>query len=221
MTRSAPSADTTPSAPSRRHLMKGIAWAAPAAAVAVAAPAMAASSPAACPTINAPADWTLTKPTYGVFKNGDAQAPVTMVRTGVYGNEFFQADESLDPDDYAQLTYATTMPVVAGTSYAFTFFAGANYGNYDSTTSVPAEIGLIVDGATIWTGNTREKAGAATLPNTAAATDDLSYGKYIVNYTATATGTVPVTLLFTAGGGSTATIATDDVYITVPYVDCP
>lgn len=177
----------------RRTVVLSAAWAVPVVSFATAAPALAASGPAPLiPPLSA-STWTLT--TSGAVKK-DGVAFGTNA-TGSYVN--VTTDPALSSTYTA--TISTTISVVAGVTYYFTWSYVAYANNPRPMTGT-----LSVDGAALAGGIT-----TATMSGTAVT------GTVTQSYTATTTGTV--TLAFVFSISATATTGTgDDILVYTPTV---
>lgn len=174
---------------SRRHVAKGLAWAAPALTIGAAAPAVAAST--VCPTVGA-TGWTesssnMAKPSNVNYLNGA-------------GIEF---SSDATPGKTGTDTFSTQIPVQAGRTYRFTFTISTRYGYSSSNTTFNTNAVITMGGQTLFSGSTQSGNGGTLVQPTktkytwgAGGVDNASQ-TVTVDYKATTTGSVTFAYAFT------------------------
>lgn len=193
-------APTGPSAatPTRRRLMRSLAWATPTVIVSTASPAFAASS-VVCPTTPPATAWTTTT-------TGDL-GPTGSGGFGWNTSSPYQFNEYRDNGSTAQnlvITTSTTVNLVAGTTHTLDVPFSWGYGNRIADQSTPQTVTLTI-------GNTQVFSIATRSPSLGVAG---STTQVAGTYTATTTGPVTMQLTFTVSPKTKD--ANDDVVITAP-----
>lgn len=195
------SRSVTPDTP-RRTIVKGAAWSVPIIAATAATP-FAAASTAPCPVLPRSTSWALNQNASGIVWNNNFAANAA-------NNNFGNSGDAYPGTGNASVRASTTMNVVAGTTYTFTF-----------STLQPTPIQqwtvlqFIVNGANIWQGITRNINPAFHwLPSGVLQT-------WNVTWTAPTTGSVPIQFDWVMGDPNGFNPPhNDDIFVTVPSVSC-
>ncbi|MGO2748935.1 MAG: hypothetical protein ACTIA6_02655 [Pseudoclavibacter sp.] len=145
----------------RRTVANGAIWTVPIIAMAVAAPAGAASR--ACPSVNDPSTWTTT---YSRELPPGARPAFFNQYGGTYiplserNSESFLSVQDARPlaEGDATVTLETTFTPVAGTTYTFTFTARGTGGEARGQT-----LEILIGGAAVWSGASRAGLGPTTI----------------------------------------------------------
>lgn len=202
----------------RRTVLHGAAWSLPVIAVAVATPLAAASEVFVCPVLAPAGTWTWQVPVSGTLRTGNnGQAAV---RNGAHGQEFYVSHEAAASTGSVVIRVSTVLEVVAGHTYDFSFFFGANYGNLVESTSVRSAVRLDVGTTTLFNGSTRPLAGNTLIPNNTTASGYQNYGSTTRAFTATTSEMITVAYVFVMTATTAAVPAGDDIAITLPVITC-
>jgi hypothetical protein len=176
---------------SRRRIVRGAAWTVPVIAASVAAPALAASPtcPEGTPDLGTQSGWVaeVVNPEQFIERPNDDGHGWWASNPRRY---YWVADNvSTEPADLAVMTLTKQIPVVAGTTYSFTYGVWSAYESGRATSWLAASFGdqRITD-----------QSDAANVPqNPPGGPADAA--ERTITYTATTTGTIPFTFTFMAG----------------------
>lgn len=234
-------AEKSPRSPgiTRRTVVKGAAWSAPAILLATAAPRATASTDpgASCPTIDRSSVVVTGSGEFVPRSNGNNG----WLSAGTYGSQNVTVQPIVDPQNPTldpriyqfmrdggetpggptgvnQLTI--TLPVVQGTTYQIV--TPLRTGRGDSAQTWRSEVEMHIDGVQQWAGTTKSGFTAPTLP-VGAPFDQRNYGRYspTATYVATETKNITITITLTTLARATNTAAYgDDIWVTLPTVLC-
>ena len=189
--------------PTRRRVVRDVAWALPTIVLASAAPA-AAASPAPCPAIPAAAAWAVSFSNFNPFPNS---GPLGWGSDAVNGSKFQVVRDNGSMVANAVATTSTSITVTAGVTYNFSLRVYAGPGN-----PVPngnATIAVAVAGQTIFSGHTQTGAGVA-LQETG------DFVAYAASYPATTSGLVGLSITVVDAPLAGVGASTDDISILLP-----
>ena len=185
----------------RRTIVQGAAWTVPIIAATAASP-FAAASNVPCPVLPRSTSWALNQNASGIVWNNNFQANAA-------NNNFGNSGDAYPGTGNASVTASTTMNVVAGTTYTFTF---------STLQSTPIQQWTIfqfaVNGSTRWEGVTRPGYPQSYMPPNVLQT-------HTVSWTATTTGSIPIRYTWLMGDPNGYNPPhNDDIFATVPTVTC-
>jgi hypothetical protein len=208
MTQSDSKTTASPDKPiTRRRIVHGAAWTVPVIAASVAAPAMAASPtcPEGTPDLGAQSGWTATIVTPEQF------SPRTDNGNGWFANEprsyFWNGDHAVAGTQAPSgiMTLTKQIPVVAGTTYVFTYGVAVSAGGTNWQ-----EVSL---GATFGDQQVLDWSNSGNVPRNARPP---AYATRTLTYTAATTGTMPFTFTFTAPARVRWSPANEDFIVLFP-----
>lgn len=204
--------EQTPSGPLRRTIVQGAAWTIPVIAGAMAAPMAAASTEPTCPTVAPSSEWTAQIPYGGNTLEAGGN-------TGAYqdgANSAFQSQRDSSAPYGTAVRFTTSVDLVAGETYSFTFLIRANYANGGGTTPTTRQRWRFqVGGQTLYYGSTRTDPDYALIPVNS------GWASVTETFTATTSGPTLLEYLFELDARPYSNNAgNDDVYVTVPTITC-